>query len=1112
MTQRKENKALSLKQLYGANLGIGNHNNEFKYNSVYDIKQISLNPNEGNNPNLRITKMLNKENNKLKILIHKLLEQELNERKVLNTNAISKFKTSGFKKIRRKSNLSVNPEVKISTDVDREQVRVEAQKTYIKKKKSIKMIFSEGIDNESLHSSNNSSKMNSSKNKQTLEAKFIEKKLSTIKDDMLSTSKKNDLYSFKGNNLIEESNEDKDKGLNNKQPSINNLTFPKIEKKHRHSKNDKKRVLRKPQRIVDSIEDIQDEDKLDLTSPYFIPPNCSFKRLWDVLMSLITLYILIIEPLYIAFGTISNSTVNFLEILMDFLFIVDLIFNFFIPYIDQEDEMVCNHKMIAKNYVTGWFGFDLLSSIPSSTIIFFIEETNLHTNKIIVNVQLIKFSRLYKVLKLTRVFKFVENFGEKKLINNKLDFIETLNLSSAKKRMLSFVFTFLLSTHILCCLWIFLAVVNPGLNWISQFELTDYKSYEIYITSIYFIWASVFTVGYGDIYPVNSIERIFSILIMMIGVLIYSYAVSSLGNMITTYDNITTRYMTNMNILNELRNRYPSMNNEEPQDLEKNYEMDHQEKEKREILKEKTQTIVENLIKKDTTMQSFIKKPSVKLNLYDKLSRFFKYDYLSNKFEKLNFIQELPFNIRNELLFKMYENIFTSFPFFKFSFGSDVNYSFNARIILSMKPIKVYKHEYIITEGEYVEEMFLVNYGVLSVELGIKYDFNSILVLRKFDHFGDIMVLSNEKSELNVKVKSLVAELYLIKKKDLFDISFEFPEIFKEIYRISKRNYLKLKNIIEIRKIKKDKNIHLKQLMKRTNFIRKPDKNRRGVVFKSYENETQDLSNNIISYCKQLWDNNLSEELNNPSLINEFQSCNELISKNNLIKDQVSPIVNDNPLQFGNIGVFKKLEDTITYTKKINKLCHEEKMNNQISFFRGNNEDDLSNIINSSNNKNDILTIDNTEKNKLNLSNDDKYWKKNLEKHSKKNKKNNIIFPCVENSSSTSHFSKMNSKIHSQLDNINTQQPLNNSSNITKEQDNELPRFGRLFIRRSSIKRKKISMKIRSNENLPCVLDKSIRSLKLFDKKNYAISLSKNIRNNLLDNLEIGNETEKIFL
>ncbi len=157
MKQRKENKALSLKQVYGANLGIGNHDQEYNNNNFNDIKQISLNPNEGNNPNLRITKLLKKENNKLKLLIHRLLEQELNERKVSTNKVVSKFKTSEFKKIKRKSNLSVDPEVKIGTDIDREQVRVEAQKTYLKKKKSIKMIFGEAHENESVHSSYNSS-------------------------------------------------------------------------------------------------------------------------------------------------------------------------------------------------------------------------------------------------------------------------------------------------------------------------------------------------------------------------------------------------------------------------------------------------------------------------------------------------------------------------------------------------------------------------------------------------------------------------------------------------------------------------------------------------------------------------------------------------------------------------------------------------------------------------------------------------------------------------------------------------------------------------------------------------------------------------------------------
>jgi len=52
-----------------------------------------------------------------------------------------------------------------------------------------------------------------------------------------------------------------------------------------------------------------------------------------------------------------------------FLFIVDIVLNFFIEYDDADGVLVNNNIKIAKRYIATGFTFDLISTIPYDAII-----------------------------------------------------------------------------------------------------------------------------------------------------------------------------------------------------------------------------------------------------------------------------------------------------------------------------------------------------------------------------------------------------------------------------------------------------------------------------------------------------------------------------------------------------------------------------------------------------------------------------------------------------------------------------------------------------------------------------------------------------------------------
>ena len=75
--------------------------------------------------------------------------------------------------------------------------------------------------------------------------------------------------------------------------------------------------------------------------------------------------------------------------------------------------------------------------------------------------------------------------------------------------------------HFLASLFIFIGR-NQYPNWIYSNHLENLSFIHIYITSIYFLIATVTTVGYSDITPSNQGERIFGLILLIVGIIVYS--------------------------------------------------------------------------------------------------------------------------------------------------------------------------------------------------------------------------------------------------------------------------------------------------------------------------------------------------------------------------------------------------------------------------------------------------------------------------------------------------------------------------------------------------------------------------------------------------------------
>ena len=73
--------------------------------------------------------------------------------------------------------------------------------------------------------------------------------------------------------------------------------------------------------------------------------------------------------------------------------------------------------------------------------------------------------------------------------------------------------------HILACTFFYVGDFyssSEPMTWINTFGIQDMSPYDQYITAAYFSFTTMATVGYGDIYPVITPERVYGIFAMLI--------------------------------------------------------------------------------------------------------------------------------------------------------------------------------------------------------------------------------------------------------------------------------------------------------------------------------------------------------------------------------------------------------------------------------------------------------------------------------------------------------------------------------------------------------------------------------------------------------------------
>ena len=142
--------------------------------------------------------------------------------------------------------------------------------------------------------------------------------------------------------------------------------------------------------------------------------------------------------------------------LVNLIFMIDMVFIFFLPYTVKHDQPVKNHRLIARRYLRGWFGLDLLSIAPLDwlvvTKVLDTEAVNPSMLKMVRMIRLLRLIKLARILRASRIFSRWEN---------------SISLQYSTRALIRWILTIIMTLHWFSCLLGLLAQMQGSLRTVT---------------------------------------------------------------------------------------------------------------------------------------------------------------------------------------------------------------------------------------------------------------------------------------------------------------------------------------------------------------------------------------------------------------------------------------------------------------------------------------------------------------------------------------------------------------------------------------------------------------------------------------------------------------------
>ena len=487
----------------------------------------------------------------------------------------------------------------------------------------------------------------------------------------------------------------------------------------------------------------------DTVRTKLLMPNSKFKKVWNPMLALILLYTALVMPFRIAFYEVVFWDVwTIVDFIIDGLFLIDVSVNFFSVQVNVDGSLETNHRVIVMGYLKGWFWLDFTASLPFSLVDLFQPGEDTPSNKYNSVLRLARLPRLYKLFRVVRILKAFRHYRQTGCVERIQDFLQ---INSRLYKLIKFLLSVFVCVHVFGCFWYFSARVEgfDTESWVVRTNHLDDDTLTLYMFSVYWAITTCVTVGYGDITPQTDLELVICMVWMVAGVGFYSYTVGSLSSFLTSVDT------------------------------------------RQSILTSKMAAIQEFAVEAGISTDCKVKiRNAIRYNTY-KTGTIWQ--------DKHSLFNELPKTLRYEVAISMYNGIAGHTPLLV---GKDP--AFIVFILPLFRPLKMKSGEYLYTEGDHADEVYLITQG--RINFVVKY---SEIVYKSFlrgSLVGDVEVLWQLRRQSNALCHG-TCEFLVLTNKDLAELMHEFPSEGRELMNIAKEKARRTKQAyletIELLKMKR---------------------------------------------------------------------------------------------------------------------------------------------------------------------------------------------------------------------------------------------------------------------------------------------------------------------
>lgn len=477
-----------------------------------------------------------------------------------------------------------------------------------------------------------------------------------------------------------------------------------------------------------------------------IDPNSTFKRRWDIAQAVILVYIAMVVPFRVGYKQPSEGLLYSLDLLIDLHFYIDLVFNFITGY-DEEDEdedvIIYDSWMIAKNYAKTWLTIDIVACLPIDMVLRIMDGTALCSVQLSgcptkqddasggmgQLLRLFKLLRLFRLMKLLRLFKIMRLFER-----YQDDLFSYMHLLSVGKLIVILLYM----GHIFGCVFHFFSVedwrtpeenaqVVDGrlLPWLKQYfedaQPTTGDVWDRYIASMYWAFTTMTTVGYGDISATTRCERVIACFGMIVGGFVFSGIIGTMSDVMANTD------------LSKKAHKH-----------------------------------------KMESVSSFIRESNLPREYMKELLAYFRNESVTG-YNQQALLMDMPYHLRRKILYHRFQHIIHKVSLF--DVGGDVgldDHVFITELCSRLKQITYGSGQLIYQQGEIGHHMYILAIGRVEI---LDWSHEMVLaVLQPGAYFGEGCILGDVRRRENLRTEGMV-ELCRLEANDVEVLLDSYPHL-----------------------------------------------------------------------------------------------------------------------------------------------------------------------------------------------------------------------------------------------------------------------------------------------------------------------------------------------